>query len=184
MSTLDTTVAASTSGGKRHTTTRLLFKGSITTVFEISLTLNPQQLADLERTIAQLSNNSWIATALRGMIPELEQINRTQAGLVSQLPYSEGYEGRLKPSRKNTAIQGDGKFAQDTLGLVADTVSNWVIEGDNDTLANFSDRAYAGRQQAIAESKGVAGGFYADDETYFRLMELAIGDGAETIWRE
>lgn len=155
----------------------------------MSINLDLSDLRKLQRLLRQLGSNAWISATLEEQIPELRRINRSQFDLVARTTrYSPGYVGRLKPSRlRRAGGEGDRGYARDTLALFDDLTSN--IEASGTTLESFSDLGYAQEQADILTDKEARGeareaSFFADDDVYFDLVEVAIADRVEELWRK
>jgi hypothetical protein len=157
------------------------------TVGMISIEFDDAQYSGLISALDRLSDDGWIGDALKGAIPALGQANKAQFDLVSKTTaYSQGYIGKLKPSgRRRAGEAGDLGYGLDTLNLYSDLRFNWDLDGTQ--LTNFSDLGYAEYQEELLlgkQAKGEAqeGSFYADDETYYTVLETPLGDAAEKAW--
>ena len=154
----------------------------------IAIEFNDQQFSGLVSALDRLSDDGWIADALRDSIPDLGRANKAQFDLVSRTTaYSQGYVGRLKPSgRRRAGEAGDLGYGLDTLNLYSDLQFNWDIDGTQ--LTNYSDLGYAEYQEELLlskQAKGEAqeGSFYADDEVYYTALEASVGDAVEELWQ-
>lgn len=137
-------------------------------------------LADLLRDLDTLAAGSFVGEELKRLIPAVGQVNKGQLDRNKSLPYSTAYLGRLKPSKLRVAGgRGDIGYGLDSLALYSDALFSFDV--DENTLTNYSDLAYAGYQAELMEDKGSS--FYAGDDEYFRLLELAVGNAAEKAWQ-
>lgn len=153
----------------------------------ISIEFDDAQYSGLISALDRLSDDGWIGDALKDAIPALGRANKAQFDLVSKTTaYSRGYIGKLKPSgRRRAGEAGDLGYGLDTLNLYSDLRFNWDLDGTQ--LVNFSDLGYAEYQEELLldkQAKGEAqeGSFYADDETYYTILEAPLGDAAEKTW--
>lgn len=145
----------------------------------IALQITSPNLDDILQLLDSLQDGNWIKDALKRQMPQIEDIQRRQYEEVRQLPYSDAYIGRLKPSGKVTAGgAGDKGFALDTEALYGDVTK--VRSVDAEILEIYSDLVYAGYQEELIESKGSS--LWADDEVYLGLMEMALSTDVDKLW--